>query len=163
MRGIAAAVTLAALLAGGACSPSAPPRQAPPAGAGAAPGRGGLDPDAFGLDDLARVSRHVFRTMTTAGAACTARELPPGSFSYVIAVEVRAGRIQEARLASVTAQLDGAPRPLAETDWPPALRAQASCLRPHLLRIVMLPAPADGVYPTEFLANGPPAATASKP
>jgi hypothetical protein len=98
--------------------------------------------------------------MTGVAARCTTRELPPGRFSYVIAVSVRAGRIEDARLASVSALAQGSPQPLDAVAWPPALQAQASCLRPFLLQIAMVPAPADGVYPTEFMATGSPEAGA---
>jgi len=134
------------------------PVPVPPPGAHATPAAPpttlSFAPDEAGITDIARVSRYVYREMN-ARAECALEDLPPGRYDYAYDVTVALGRITEARLASVAHVEDAGPHDVPLDQWPSALQRRLACLLPHLKRVEMAPAPADGVYPTRFAAGGP--------
>jgi hypothetical protein len=111
-------------------------------------------PEEAGISDIARVSRYVYREMN-ARAECALEALPPGRYDYVYDVTVSKGRITDARLNGVALLGVGGSQALAPPQWPTALEERLGCLLPHLKRVEMGPAPADGVYATRFVAGGP--------
>lgn len=130
----------------------------PPPGARAAPAPSttlSVAPDEAGISDMARVSRYVYREMNTR-PECELLGLPSGRYEYVYDVIVARGRIVEARLTGVARLGPTGPQALARAEWPVALAKRLTCLLPHLRRIELAPAPADGAYATRFAASGPP-------
>ena len=139
----------------------APTRDANPGPRGSVGPGDSLDPTAYGISDLARTSRYVFRVMGRSEGRCATHGLPPGRWEYTIQVEVRAGRVTSAGLAEVSLTRGAATAPVPPDNWPLALQAYVGCLRPQLLQVVIDPAPPDGVYPAQFMAAGAPDAEAS--
>lgn len=133
------------------------PVPVPPPGAHATPAGPpttlSFAPDEPGITDIARISRYVFREMN-ARAECALDPLPPGRYDYVYDVTVAKGRITEARLSSVAHVEEAGSHAVAKQQWPPALEKRIACLLPHLKRLEMAPPPADGTYPTRFVAGG---------
>lgn len=137
-----------------ACGPEPVPVPPPAARTGPAPATTlSFAPDEAGIPEIARVSRYVYREMN-ARPECDLVGLPSGRYDYVYDVTVSKGRITSARLNGVALLGGGGPQALGPPQWPPALEKRIGCLLPHLKRIEMAPAPADGVYATRFVASG---------
>lgn len=130
-----------------------PPRAEAPAPAAPATTLS-FDPGEAGISDIARVSRFVFREMN-ARTECPLEALPPGRYDYVYDVTVAKGRVTAARLASVAHLEAAGSHAVPAEQWPPALDKRLGCLLPHLKKLELSPAPADGTYATRFVAGSP--------
>jgi hypothetical protein len=109
-----------------------------------------LDPRARGLPDLARISRYVFREMQLRQEECGLAAPLETAVDYAIGVEVAGGTVASAQLAAVEVTVAGVKLPLSKEQWPPELARRIACLEPHLRKMSMAPAPADGRYQTRF-------------
>jgi hypothetical protein len=104
------------------------------------------DPAEPGISDLARLARHVFRTMQQHDAACPVANRYRDTLHFAFAIGVAGGRMTSVGLVQVAFEGPKGQRPLPQTMWPRELTAYVACLEPALKAVVMSPAPADARY-----------------
>jgi hypothetical protein len=105
----------------------------------------------------------VFREMQLRREGCRLSEPLETAVDYTLVVEVEDGSVRSARLGGAEVIVAGVKLPLSREEWPPELERRVACLEPHLGRMEMAPAPADGRYETRFSLAAAPAGPARAP
>jgi hypothetical protein len=114
------------------------------------------DPTEPNLPDLVRVARYTFRVIRTTQGLCSFQNPLTDQLAYTLEIEVRGGRVTRSALVGARVEHPAAPLPLPEASWPQALVDYVACLGPHLEAMSMMPAPTDGVYRPDYVAQGSP-------
>ncbi len=114
------------------------------------------DPTEPNLPDLVRLARYAFRVIRTTQGLCSFQNPLTDQLAYTLEIEVKGGRVTRSALVGARVEHPAAPLPLPEASWPQALVDYVACLGPHLEATSMMPAPADGVYRPEYVAQGSP-------